>query len=118
MKINPINFGAITEPQTATNTTNTNNTKVTEETGSKPIPNDYDDTRIADKKPEQNNKVSTPIEKPKGTVEDLMQAQASTTQMAKTYGFSNVEQAAKATSVPSNGTSGVSAPSSSMSFNA
>ncbi|GEM_PF-4894428 len=103
MNINPIHFGAITEPQTTTNT------KVTEETGSKPIPNDYDDTRLADKKPQVENKVSTPIEKTNGTVEDLMQAQASTNQMAKTYGFNSVEQAAKATSVPSNGA--VSAPS-------
>ena len=109
MKINAISFGAFTEPLQPKSI-------VAEETGNSPIPNDYDDTRLAHVNT-QEPKVSSPIEKTNGTVEDLMQAQASTNQMAKSYGFENTEQAAQATSVPTDSVSAISS-SNSMSLKA
>ena len=101
MKINSINFGAFTEPVQP-------KPIITEETGTTPVPSDYDDTRLAQIKP-QEQKITSPIEKTNGTVEDLIEAQASTNQMAKSYGFANVEQAAQATSTPSDSVGAVSA---------
>jgi len=97
MKIDAINFGAFTG-------TSQLQTITTEETGSSP--DDFDDTRVA-KQPVNENKVSSPIEKKNGTIEDLMSMQASTEKMAHSYGFSNVEQAASSSS-NSSAVSGVS----------
>ena len=108
MKINAINFGAFTEPLPPKSI-------VAEETGNTPIPNDYDDTRLAVTK-QQDAKVSSPIEKTNGSVEDLMQAQSATEKMAHSYVFSSTEHAAQATSAPT-GVAAVSG-SASMSLNA
>lgn len=96
MKIDAINFGAFSEPLPVKQV-------VTEETGSSPIPNDYDDTRLAVNKKE--SPVSAPIEKSNGTVEDLIQAQATTEQMARSYGFANIAEAQSVTNSMSSGAS-------------
>ena len=84
MKINAINFGAFTGK----------NVLVEESSGSST--DDFDDTRVA-KKPEIEKKVSSPIKKQNGSIEDLMKMQDSTEKMAHSFGFSNVEQASNNT---------------------
>lgn len=88
MKIDAINYNAFT------GTTQIQDLKA-EETNSSL--DEYDETRIAAKK---NNikTVESPIERPQGTVEDLMNLQKSTEKMVQSYGFSNVAEAQAATS--------------------
>ena len=63
-----------------------------EETGSSP--DDFDDTRVAATPPAPAKTVSAnPIEQ-QGSVEDLMNVQASTEKMVRSYGFSSIDQAA------------------------
>lgn len=90
MKIDAVSLGAytgVTQSQTV----------LTEETGSSP--DDFDDTRVASvPAPPAPASVSNPIEKNKGSVEDLMDIQVSTERMAHSYGFSSIDQAANMSS--------------------
>jgi hypothetical protein len=100
MKIDAINFGAFTgaQPQPA----------IVEETGTSG--DEFDDTRIAkhQQTPINNEqKISNPMERKNGTIEDLMSMQASTEKMAHSYGYNGVEHATEATS-NTNAVSGVS----------
>ncbi|MCD8377915.1 MAG: hypothetical protein LUB59_03910 [Candidatus Gastranaerophilales bacterium] len=101
MRIDAINLGAFTgTTQIQTLKADESGTTNTDE---------FDDTRIAQQSL-QIQPVSSPIEKEKGTIEDLMSMQASTEKMAHSYGFADLEQAA-GNSV--NNTNSVSAVSSS-----
>ena len=87
MKIDAINFGAFT-PQTQQIQDG-----IKAEKTSSPSPLDtYDETRFAKEQPASN-----PIA-PQGTVEDLINMQESTEQMARSYGFPSVAAAVEATS--------------------
>lgn len=103
MKINAINFGAFTGKNV-----------LVEESGS--TTDDFDDTRVA-KKHEEKSKVSSPIKKQNGSIEDLMSMKDSTEKMAHSFGFSNVEQASNNTQSNSSSNSN-SMSVSNMSFNA
>lgn len=104
MKIDVINFGAFTGTTPAQHL-------AVDETGTSG--DEFDDTRIAKTNVKPEQKISNPIEKQNGTIEELMSMQASTEKMAHSYGFSSVEQASNA-SAPS----GAVSPVGSMSLNA
>lgn len=93
MKIDAINFGAFSTPTQQVQ----GDTKA--EKTSSPL-DTFDETRFAG-----NPQVSNPLEQKQGTVEDLMNLQQSTEQMARSYGYSSVAEAAEATSssAPSGG---------------